>query len=65
MTIPPIKDPPDKDFVDQFKSHRDGHTGNRLEFVMDWVRRHPSCTLSSGEGAVLLAEIDRLRAREP
>jgi hypothetical protein len=41
-------------------SHRAGY-GDRLARVEDWVRRWPSATLSSGEGAVLLAEIDRLR----
>jgi hypothetical protein len=42
-------------------SHRAGY-GDRLARVEDWVRRWPSATLSSGEGAVLLVEIDRLRA---
>jgi hypothetical protein len=41
-------------------SHRAGY-GDRLARVEDWVRRWPSATLSSGEGAVLVAEIDRLR----
>jgi hypothetical protein len=41
-------------------SHRAGY-GDRLARVEDWLRRHPSATLASGEGAVLLAEIDRLR----
>lgn len=42
-------------------SHRAGY-GDRLARVEDWLRRHPDATLQSGEGAVLLAEIDRLRA---
>lgn len=42
-------------------SHRAGY-GDNLSRVEEWVRRHPSATLASGEGAVLLAEIDRLRA---
>ena len=42
-------------------SHRAGY-GDRLARVEEWLRRHPSATLASGEGAVLLAEIDRLRA---
>jgi hypothetical protein len=42
-------------------SHRAGY-GDKLARVEDWVRRWPSATLSSGEGAVLLEEIDRLRA---
>jgi hypothetical protein len=41
-------------------SHRAGY-GDRLARVEDWLRRHPTATLASGEGAVLLAEIDRLR----
>ncbi len=46
-------------------SHRAGY-GDRLARVEDWLRRHPSATLQSGEGeeawaAVLLAEIDRQR----
>jgi hypothetical protein len=42
-------------------SHRAGY-GDKLARVEDWVRRHPSATLASGEGAVLLAEIDRQSA---
>jgi hypothetical protein len=42
-------------------SHRAGY-GDKLARVEDWLRRHPTATLASGEGAVLLAEIDRLRA---
>ena len=42
-------------------SHRAGY-GDRLARVEDWVRRWPTATLASGEGAVLLAEIDRVRA---
>jgi hypothetical protein len=42
-------------------SHRAGY-GDRLARVEDWLRRHPDATLQSGEGAVLLAEIDQLRA---
>jgi len=41
-------------------SHRAGY-GDRLARVEEWLRRHPDATLQSGEGAVLLAEIDRLR----
>jgi hypothetical protein len=40
-------------------SHRAGY-GDKLARVEDWVRRWPSATLASGEGAVLLQEIDRL-----
>jgi hypothetical protein len=42
-------------------SHRAGY-GDRLARVEEWLRRHPSATLASGEGAALLEEIDRLRA---
>ncbi len=42
-------------------SHRAGY-GDRLARVEDWLRRHPDATLQSGEGAVLVQEIDRLRA---
>jgi hypothetical protein len=42
-------------------SHRAGY-GDRLARVEDWLRRHPDATLQSGEGAVLVEEIDRLRA---
>jgi hypothetical protein len=41
-------------------SHRAGY-GDRLARVEEWLRKYPSATLASGEGAVLLAEIDRLR----
>ena len=41
-------------------SHRAGY-GDRLARVEDWLRRHPDATLQSGEGAVLLEEIDQLR----
>ena len=42
-------------------SHRAGY-GDKLQRVEDWLRRHPTATLASGEGAVLLAEIDRQSA---
>jgi hypothetical protein len=57
-------DPADKQADGAFggvTSHRAGY-GDRLARVEDWLRRHPSATLASGEGAVLLEEIDRLRA---
>ena len=41
-------------------SHRAGY-GDRLARVEAWLRKYPDATLASGEGAVLLAEIDRLR----
>jgi hypothetical protein len=42
-------------------SHRAGY-GDKFARVEEWLRKHPDATLQSGEGAVLLAEIDRLRA---
>ncbi len=42
-------------------SHRAGY-GDKLARVEAWLRKYPSATLASGEGAALLAEIDRLRA---
>jgi hypothetical protein len=41
-------------------SHRAGY-GDKLQRVEDWLRRHPTATLASGEGAVLVQEIDQLR----
>jgi hypothetical protein len=42
--------------------HRAGY-GDRLEFLVDWLTRHPDADLRSGEGKVLLDEIVRLRAQ--
>jgi len=42
-------------------SHRVGY-GDKLARLERWLRRYPTATLGSGEGAVLLVEIDRLRA---
>lgn len=41
-------------------SHRAGY-GDKLQRVEEWLRKHPSATLASGEGAVLIQEIDQLR----
>ena len=57
-------DPADKAADGAFSgvtSHRAGY-GDKLQRVEDWVRRHPTATLASGEGAALLQEIDWLRA---
>ncbi len=57
-------DPADKQADGAFggvTSHRAGY-GDKFARVEEWLRKHPSATLASGEGAVLLAEIDRLRA---
>jgi hypothetical protein len=57
-----VPDPTDAKADGAFQgSHRAGY-GDRLARVEEWLRRHPSATLGSGEGAVLLEEIDRLRA---
>ena len=44
----------------QTHSHRAGYGDDRLARLVDYLRRNPRATLASGEGAVLLAEIDRL-----
>lgn len=43
-------------------SHRAGYGDDKLQRVVNWLRDHPTATLASGEGALLLAENDRLRA---
>lgn len=45
---------------DPAENHRAGYHKDKLQYVMEWVRRHPDSTLSSGEGKILLDEIDRL-----
>ena len=48
--------------TDQFQpNHRAGY-GDRLTFLLQWLTDHPDATLASGEGRVLLDEINRLRA---
>lgn len=42
-------------------SHRAGYGDDKLARLVAWLRAHPTTTLASGEGALLLAEIDRLR----
>jgi hypothetical protein len=34
---------------------------SKLPSLMDFIRRHPDCTLRGGEGKLLLDEIDRKR----
>jgi hypothetical protein len=41
--------------------HRAGYQTDRLEFLMQWLAMHPDATLQSGEGGVLLDEINRVR----
>lgn len=43
-------------------SHRAGYGDDRLARLVAWLRAHPTTTLASGEGALLLTEIDRLHA---
>lgn len=44
-------------------SHRAGYGDDKLQRVMNWLRERPLATLASGEGGLLLAEIDRLHVR--
>lgn len=41
-------------------NHRAGYGDDKLARLVDYLRRQPRATLASGEGAVLLAEMDRL-----
>lgn len=43
------------------QSHRAGYGDDKLQRLIGWLRAHPTATLASGEGALLLAENDRLR----
>jgi hypothetical protein len=43
------------------QSHRAGYGDDQLARLTEWLRAHPTATLASGEGALLLGEIDRLR----
>ena len=42
-------------------SHRAGYGDDKLGRLIAWLRAHPTTTLASGEGALLLGEIDRQR----
>jgi hypothetical protein len=42
------------------QSHRAGYGDDKLARLTEWLRAHPTATLASGEGALLLAENDRL-----
>ena len=56
-------DPADKG-LDTFQpttNHRAGYGDDKLARLVAWLRDHPTTTLASGEGALLLGEIDRLR----
>ena len=56
-------DPADKAADGAFggvQSHRAGYGDDKLARLIDWLRAHPTATLASGEGALLLAENDRL-----
>ena len=57
-------DPADKAADGAFggvQSHRAGYGDDKLARLTDWLRAHPTATLASGEGALLLGENDRLR----
>ena len=57
-------DPADKAADGAFggvQSHRAGYGDDKLQRLTEWLRAHPTATLASGEGALLLAENDRLR----
>ena len=57
-------DPADKAADGAFggvQSHRAGYGDDKLARLTEWLRAHPTATLASGEGALLLGEIDRLR----
>lgn len=57
-----LSDPADK-AVDVFQptvSHRAGYTNDKLAWVERWARK--GGTLASGEGLILVQELDRLRA---
>jgi polyhydroxyalkanoate synthesis regulator phasin len=41
--------------------HRAGYQHDKLEWLMQWLALHPDATLASGEGRVLLDEINRVR----
>lgn len=50
---------------DPAENHRAGYHKDKLQYVMGWIRRHPDTTLHSGEGKILLDEIDRLMNIRP
>jgi hypothetical protein len=57
-------DPADKAADGAFggvQSHRAGYGDDKLARLIGWLRSYPHATLASGEGALLLAENDRLR----
>ena len=57
-------DPADKAADGAFggvQSHRAGYGDDKLQRLTKWLRVHPTATLASGEGALLLGENDRLR----
>jgi len=59
---PLAPDPADKG-ADTFTNvnRRAGYGNDRLEWLLDYLRRNPAASLASGEGGVLAAEIHRLR----
>ena len=64
MADPRPGDPADRAADGAFggvQSHRAGYGDDKLARLTDWLRAHPTATLASGEGALLLGEIDQLR----
>ena len=45
------------------QSHRAGYGDDRLARLIGWLRAHPTATLASGEGGMLVQHILLLRAR--
>jgi len=58
-----IPDPAETMGLDNFKgNHRGGYANDKLTTVRDWLKKYPRATLTSGEGKVLLDEIERLES---
>lgn len=58
-----VPDPAEIMGLDNFKgTHRGGYAKDKLSFVRNWIMKYPFCTLTSGEGRILLDEIERLEA---
>lgn len=52
-----------KDSAEQFVSHRAGYGDDKMERLIAYLRLHPTATLASGEGGMLVQHILLLRAR--
>lgn len=59
-----IPDPAEIQGLDTFKQiHRGGYHKDKLQFLEEWITKHPYTTLASGEAKVLMDEIVRLRSK--